>query len=59
MKRIVVDQVDGNGIYCSRLAAGGPFVFMAGVSVNGNGAFSDDAVVPAPYYLSPSVQVRY
>ena len=59
MKRIVVDQVDGNGIYCSRLAAGGPFVFMAGVSVNKDGAFSDDAVVPAPYHLSPSAQVRY
>ena len=59
MKRIVVDQVDGNGIYCSRLAAGGPFVFMAGVSVNKDGVFSDDAVVPPPYHLSPSAQVRY
>jgi len=59
VKRIVVDQVDGNGIYCSRLAAGGPFVFMAGVSVDESGAFADDAVVPAPYHLSPSAQVRY
>ena len=59
MDRIAVDQIDGNGIYCSRLAAGGPFVFMASVSVGNNGTFSEDAIVPPPYHLSPSAQVRY
>ncbi len=59
MARVVVDQIDGNGIYCSRLAAGGPFVFMAAVSVDDQGAFAEDAVVPPPYHLSPSAQARY
>ena len=59
MARVVVDQIDGNGIYCSRLAAGGPFVFMATVSIDDEGTFAEDAVVPPLYHLSTSAQVRY
>ena len=51
-------EVDGDGLYFSRAAAGGPYVFLASPPVDDRGRFAEDAVVAPPYHLSPSAQVR-
>ncbi len=62
-RRVVEDVVDGGGLYFSRLAAAGPYVFMAGVAVDGSGRIAKEAQVAPPYHLSASAhgveQTRY
>jgi enamine deaminase RidA (YjgF/YER057c/UK114 family) len=55
---VVWGPIDGGGVYCSRLAAAGPYVFLASPAVDGSGALADRATVAPPYHLSPSAQVR-
>ncbi len=50
--------MDGNGVYFSRAASAGPFVFLASVSVNERGEFDPEARVEPPYHLSHSAVVR-
>jgi enamine deaminase RidA (YjgF/YER057c/UK114 family) len=57
-ERVVKDLIDGDGVYCSRLAAGGPYVFLASPSVDASGRMAAEAKVKPPYHLSPSAQVR-
>jgi enamine deaminase RidA (YjgF/YER057c/UK114 family) len=57
--RVVAGPVEGNGVYCSRAAAAGPYVFFASPAVDGEGLFAEEAHVPPPYHLSDSAQVRY
>jgi enamine deaminase RidA (YjgF/YER057c/UK114 family) len=56
--RVVRGLVDGDGLYSSRVAAGGPFIFLASPAVDETGRFAEGARVLPPYHLSPSAQVR-
>ncbi len=55
--RVVKDVVDGGGLYFSRLATAGPFVFMASVAVDSTGQIPREARPSAPYHLSPPAHV--
>ena len=55
--RAVKDVVDGGGLYFSRLATAGPFVFMASVAVDSTGQIPEEARPGAPYHLSPPAHV--
>ncbi len=57
-KRVVSDPIEGDGVYGSRLAAGGPYVFLASPAVDDSGRMAEPAKVKPPYHLSPSAQVR-
>ena len=57
-KRIIKDPIEGDGVYCSRLAAGGPYAFLASPAVDASGRMAETAKVKPPYHLSPSAQVR-
>lgn len=57
-KRVVSEPIMGDGMYGSRLAAGGPYVFLASPAVDGKGRLAEPARVKPPYHLSPSAQVR-
>src|SRR5690606_33640121 len=56
--RRTMQTVDGGGFYFSRVAAGGPWVFMASTAVDGSGGVAPQAQVPVPYRLSQSAHVR-
>ena len=56
--RVVTDVVDGSGLYFSRLASGGGWVFFAGPAVDSSGELAAEARVKPPYHLSPSAHVR-
>jgi 2-iminobutanoate/2-iminopropanoate deaminase len=55
--RAVRDVVDGGGLYFSRLATAGQFVFMASVAVDESGQIPEEARPSAPYHLSPPAHV--
>ena len=55
--RVVKDVVDSGGLYFSRLATAGPFVFMASVAVDSTGRIPREARPSAPYHLSPPAHV--
>lgn len=57
MARVVRELVNGNGLYFSRLAAGGPYAFLASPAVDQSGQIPRDAQVDSPYYLSPPAHV--
>ena len=57
-KRVVSDPIEDDGVYGSRLAAGGPYVFLATPTVNDAGRMAEPAKVTPPYHLSPSAHVR-
>jgi enamine deaminase RidA (YjgF/YER057c/UK114 family) len=57
--RVVKDLVEGNGLYYSRIAAGGPWIFLASTAADHVGMLAADARVKPPYHLSPAAQVRY
>ena len=57
-KRVVSEPIMGDSMYGSRLAAGGPYVFLASPAVDGKGRLAEPARVKPPYHLSPSAQVR-
>ena len=56
--RTVQDVIDGNGVYCARAAAGGPYVFLASTAVDGSGQLAEEARVKPPYHHSASAVVR-
>lgn len=58
-QRIVRGLIDGNGLYYSRIAAGGPWIFLASTAADNKGLLAEEARVKPPYHLSPSAQVRY
>lgn len=55
--RVVGDVIDGDGIYCSRLATAGPFVFLGGTAVDAEGRLAAEAAVEPPYHVSPPAHV--
>ena len=57
-ERTVRDVVDGGGLYFSRLAAAGGYVFFAGTAVDETGTLAAEASVNPPYHQSPSAQAR-
>jgi enamine deaminase RidA (YjgF/YER057c/UK114 family) len=61
--RVVHDIVDGEGLFFSRIATAGPFVFMASLPVDETGRPPADVQVRPPYHLSASAhctaQTRY
>lgn len=56
--RTVMQTVDAEGFYFSRLATGGPWVFMASIAVDETGGVAEAAQVPVPYKLSQSAHSR-
>ena len=58
MGRVVKDVVDGGGIYFSRVAAAGGYVFFSSTAVDQSGSLAEEAVVRPPYHQSPSAHVR-
>ena len=50
--------IDGNGIYQSRAASAGSWVFAASPPVDALGQPAPEAAVEPPYHLSPSATVR-
>lgn len=56
--RKVRDLIDGEGLYLSRAAAGGGYVFLSTPPVDDTGAFAEEARVKPPYHLSGSARVR-
>jgi len=57
-KRVVAGTIDADGVYFSRAAAGGGFVFLTGNPVDESGKLADAAKPPAPYEGSSTAQVR-
>ncbi|HLI15142.1 MAG TPA: RidA family protein [Acidimicrobiales bacterium] len=56
--RRVVGTVDAGGIYTSRLAGGGDFIFLASTAFDETGGIPAEVSVPPPYHASPSAVVR-
>jgi enamine deaminase RidA (YjgF/YER057c/UK114 family) len=56
--RVVVDIIDANGVYCSRGASAGGYVFLAGTALNAEGVLAAAATVPLPYRRSESAKAR-
>ena len=56
--RVVKEVVDANGVYFSRAAAGGPYVFLAVPAVDHSGSLAAEARVKPPYHNSASANVR-
>lgn len=56
--RRVLETVDGGGLYFSRVAAAGPWVFLSGTAADSTGAIAAEARVPVPYTMSQSAHVR-
>lgn len=57
-KRTVVGTIDAGGVYCSRAAAGGGFVFLAGTAMDETGRLADAARPAPPYEYSAAAQAR-
>ena len=58
MERVVNDIVDGRGLYSSRLAAAGGYVFFSSTAADSSGGLAEEALVRPPYHQSPSANVR-
>lgn len=56
--RVVAGTVDAGGVYCSRVAAGGGFVFFGGTAIDDAGRLADSARPAPPYENSAAAQVR-
>jgi enamine deaminase RidA (YjgF/YER057c/UK114 family) len=54
----VLDLIDGGGIYSSRVARGGDWVFFSGSAVDAMGRVRGPDSLPAAYRSSPIAQVR-
>jgi enamine deaminase RidA (YjgF/YER057c/UK114 family) len=57
-KRAVAGIIDAGGVYCSRVAAGGGFAFVAGTAFDESGRLADAARPAAPYEFSAAAQAR-
>lgn len=51
-KRTVAGTIDAGGVYSSRLASGGGWVFLSGVALDDSGRLAGDARAAAPYERS-------
>jgi len=56
--RRAIATIDAGGVYCSRVAAGGRFVFFGGTAMDETGRLAAAATPPAPYEDSAAAQVR-
>lgn len=57
-KRAVAGTVDANGVYASRLAAAGGWVFLSLTAMDDTGSLAADARPAAPYELSEPAKAR-
>lgn len=57
-ERRVLQTVNGGGLYYSRIAAAGPWIFMASTATDSSGGIAPEAQVPVPYTLSESAHSR-
>src|SRR5436190_5882496 len=57
MPRATRELIDGGGIYCSRVATAGRYVFLGGPAVDASGGLAPAAAVAPPYHLSPAAHV--
>ena len=53
-----MQPIDGNGIYGSRIATAGPWIFFSGTAVDSRGLLRGPDRIPAAYRTSPVAQVR-
>jgi enamine deaminase RidA (YjgF/YER057c/UK114 family) len=62
-ERVVLGTIDAGGAYCSRLAAGGGFVFLGGTAIDRSGDLPEAARPQPPYDQSAAAranaQTRY
>jgi enamine deaminase RidA (YjgF/YER057c/UK114 family) len=56
--RRVMQLIDGNGVYASRVASGGPWVFFSGAAVDDQGRVRGVDGLPSAYRRSPVAKVR-
>ena len=56
--RAVAGTIDAGGVYCSRAAAGGGYVFIAGTAMDDDGRLADAARPAPPYESSESARAR-
>lgn len=56
--RDVAGIIDMGGVYCSRVAAGGGYVFLTGNPIDERGQLAERAIPPAPYEHSASAQIH-
>ncbi|MBU6422614.1 MAG: RidA family protein [Chloroflexota bacterium] len=56
--RVVAGAIDAGGVYSSRIAAGGGFVFLAGIAMDGMGRVPASAQPPEPYRTSEAARAR-
>jgi enamine deaminase RidA (YjgF/YER057c/UK114 family) len=57
-ERAVAGTIDSGGVYTSRAAAGGGYVFVAGTAMSDDGTLPDAAQPAAPYELSEAAKAR-
>ena len=57
-ERRVAGLIDAEGVYCSRAAAAGGFVFFASTAIGDTGRIAAEAVPAAPYATSESARAR-
>jgi len=57
-KRTTAGRIDAGGVYCSRLAAGGGYVFLAGTAMDEHGRLAGAARPQPPYEGSAAAQSR-
>ena len=57
-RRTVVGTIDAGGVYCSRLAAAGGYVFLAGTAMDDHGALAEAAKPQPPYEGSAAAESR-
>ena len=57
-RRAVLDTIDAGGVYSSRVAAGGPFIFFGGTAIDETGRLARAARPAEPYERSAAAQVR-
>lgn len=53
-----MQPIDGNGIYGSRVATAGPWIFFSGTAVDASGQTRGPDSIPVAYRQSPVAQVR-
>src|SRR5438128_1296452 len=57
-ERVTAGTIDAGGVYCSRVAAGGGFVFFGGTAMDDAGRLADRARPAPPYEYSAAARVR-
>lgn len=57
-KRTVAGTIDSGGVYCSRVASAGGWVFLGATAMDDRGRLADEARPAAPYELSEPAKAR-